>query len=717
MKIVQDFLTAGFPHDTDAIVLSRVKVINVINFLVTLFSLFFFFYNILNNKLIFAFIDLVVTFIMLLNFLFLRWHKKVHITALITCFMTFGLAIYLLHLGGAEQAGYVWCVFVPVIAAFLLSLKVGIAVIITFFISTMILILIPENPFRIVEYSDPVKVNFLMVLALISIISIYYEYISRSTRQQLLSNERRYRSLIRHSASVYAIIDENGIILYESQSLKKVYGYEPDELVGKSIFEHVHPDDVSYALEKIQKLITDPGKVKAAEIRYQHKNGNWLTIEVKGVNLLDDPAVKGIILTSHDITGHKQAEDKIKSLNETLEQRVVQRTEELRISEEKLIHSEKMRAIGQLAGGIAHDFNNQLTSILGCADLLRRNLPVNSELYRCANSIVKMTKNAATLTSQLLAFARKGKYRCIPVDFHSLIKEVVSLFERSIDKNITIKQQFCASSSSVVGDPDQFQSMLLNIALNARDAIPKDGAITFKTDVVEYEETDPKKTEKGFSFSEYLKIEIKDTGSGMDKETLKHIFEPFFTTKSRGQGTGMGLAAVYGTVKNHGGTINVESEPDQGTRVTLCLPLSTELVNNDDKRITKTRIDKSNARILFLDDDIFVVKMIDMVLKKLGFTVHCFCDSIEGISWYKKSCDSIDIIVLDMVMPGLTAREVITQLKQINPGARIIITSGYSMNKEVEDLLGSGAAGFIKKPFEITELTRIISDTINSLSI
>ncbi|MBN2440311.1 MAG: PAS domain S-box protein [Spirochaetales bacterium] len=707
-----NLLTSGFSPKTDELVLIRIKLINIINILTAFFSMIFFFYNFLNNRIIFSVVDFLTAFIMICNIVLLRVHKKPTVSAFITCIIFFILSVYLLFIGGAEQFGYLWSFFLPIAVIFLIGLKGGIVVIIVFYVTAAVTIMLPVIPFRLVEYSSAVKINFLLVLGLISIVAIYYEYSREKPYKKLMLHEHWFRAVIENSASVYAVIDIEGKVLYESPSLVHVYGYKPEELIGKNIIDLVHPEDIPSALEELKNLIKNPGKVKRLEIRYRHKDGTWRDIDVVGINLLEDEAVKGIVLTSHDISERKEAEREVSILNETLETRILQRTEELRVSEEKLQHSEKMRAIGELAGGIAHDFNNQLAGIIGCADLLKSNLAMDTELYVCAETIVNVAKNAGKLTAQLLAFARKGSYHRIPVNFHNLINEVIVLLERSIDKRIVIKKQLSASSSVVVGDRDQFESMLLNIALNARDAIQETGIITFSTEIVDYETAHPGEVKPEDSTGTCLKITISDNGSGMDKETQKHIFEPFFTTKSRGKGIGMGLAAVYGTVQSHNGAIEIESSPGHGTSFSLYFPLEDYINEETHMKKPQLTMKRGNARILFIDDDEFVVRMVELVLKKLGYSITCFQNSSEGIEWFRNAYHQTDIIFLDMVMPGQPTAEVFEELMSIHPEAIIILTSGYSINKAVEILLEKGARGFLKKPFEIAELTGIIADSL-----
>ncbi len=263
----------------------------------------------------------------------------------------------------------------------------------------------------------------------------------------------------------------------------------------------------------------------------------------------------------------------IRAVNQSLEQRVQERTKALEESQERLRQAEKLEAVGLLAGGVAHDFNNQLAAIMGFADLIRLTAKDTSEIREPAESIIASSRRCADLTGQLLAFARKGAFLSVPLDIHRIIEDVISLLKHTIDKRIIISRKFDAAVSTILGDANQLHNALLNCALNARDAMPEGGDLVFATDTVDMDESYCATLTGKITPGTYLHLCITDTGCGMDKNTLKHIFEPFFTTKEPGKGTGLGLSAVYGTVQSHNGAITVSSAPGSGSSFHLYFPL------------------------------------------------------------------------------------------------------------------------------------------------
>jgi len=380
--------------------------------------------------------------------------------------------------------------------------------------------------------------------------------------------------------------------------------------------------------------------------------------------------------------------------------------------EEQLRQSEKMQAIGQLAGGIAHDFNNQLAGVLGYADMLENHLE-DEKLSRYATSIKKGAKRAAELTKQLLAFSRKGKNLSVPVEIHKVIGEVASILEHSIDKRIKIQQVLKASPAVTVGDPTQLQNAILNIALNARDAMPRGGELIFETDIAEFDEDFCKGHPYEVDAGGYLKISVTDNGCGMDAETQKHIFEPFYTTKEVGKGTGMGLASVYGTVRNHGGSISVYSEVGHGhgTAFRIYLPLA-EDVRNDENANTRSNPTTGTARILLVDDEGVIRELAAEMLRGWGYKVTVCNDGKEAVKFYESSWQNIDLVILDMVMPELGGRDTFIAMREINPDVRAILSSGYSINGEAQAILDEGVMAFVGKPFSQAELSEKVAQVL-----
>jgi len=364
---------------------------------------------------------------------------------------------------------------------------------------------------------------------------------------------------------------------------------------------------------------------------------------------------------------------------------------------ERLLETERLNALGQLAGGVAHDFNNQLAGIVGFAEMIATS-DRPEQMRADAESIATAARRAADLTGQLLAFARRGRCREEPVDVHRLIGEVVAMLERSIDKNVRVRCELLAESAVVVGDASMIQNALLNIALNSRDAMPVGGELTFATS-----------TQDGFQDNgtadgiRRLVLRVTDTGTGMDAETQKHIFEPFFTTKEPGRGTGMGLAAVYGTVQSHGGSIEVESAPGQGTTFTIRMPLIERTHATAQAR--GDPLVRGHGRLLVIDDEPLVRQMTCSALELLGYSVTSCASADEALALFERCSRDVDLVLLDMVLPGVRGTELFSALRGIDPNARILCMSGYSAQGDAASLVELGAAGFLHKPFRLAELS------------
>ncbi len=389
---------------------------------------------------------------------------------------------------------------------------------------------------------------------------------------------------------------------------------------------------------------------------------------------------------------------------------VVRDVSEVRDLSEKLKQAEKMSAIGQLVGGVAHDFNNQLTGILGYSDFLVSNLE-DPDLKGYAQNIATCAVRSADLTEKLLAFSRKSELKKMPIDVHAVLIEVINMLEHSIDKKITIGKKFNAAPSTTIGDPSQLQNALLNLGINARDAISDDiGMISFITENIKIESA--YYDFKGFTVEpgNYICIKVRDTGTGMNAEIVSKIFEPFFTTKGEGRGTGMGLAAVWDTVKQHKGFINVNSRLGSGTTFEMVLP---EIPDDNIVRKIERKV-HGKGRILLVDDEEIVRIIGGQMLSDLGYKVITCNNGSEGVKLFEKEHGDIDLIILDMIMPKMSGREAFLNMKRIDPEVKIIITTGYSRGNEVREVLKMGAFGVMKKPFYMEDIAKLIEKVLES---
>jgi PAS domain S-box-containing protein len=383
-----------------------------------------------------------------------------------------------------------------------------------------------------------------------------------------------------------------------------------------------------------------------------------------------------------------------------------------RVRLHELLHqSEKMVAIGELAGGIAHDFNNQLAGISGYAELLTSTL-ADKHQQKWAKGIQGAALRSAELTRQLLAFARKGQSQRTPTDLRPIISDVIELLHPGLDRRITITQHHSDSLCQILGDPSQLHHVLLNLALNARDAMPGGGKMSFSTRIVHLDA----QSGLGIVAGRFLEILIRDSGCGMDAETKRRIFEPFFTTKGPGKGTGLGLAAVYGVVKNHAGQIDVISTPGQGSTFILHFPLCEDATQRPPTEQLPALIPvlaPVARRILVVDDEEVARNITGELLCNLGHVATTCAGANEALALCQPDCP-FDLVILDMIMPRIGGREAFIALRAAHPALCVLIVSGHSLNGEVQTILDLGARGFLQKPFSRSALAKAVHEALMS---
>lgn len=460
-------------------------------------------------------------------------------------------------------------------------------------------------------------------------------------------------------------------------------GFTEEEIIGKNSFE-LGIKEFSESDEIIASEIKQKGKAENVRIVSKTKSGEKRISMVSAmlININSEPCLLNIVV---DITDIERANEQLKI-------------------------TQKMDVIGQLAGGIAHDFNNMLGGIMGYAEMLSRKLDKDSKLYHYAERIIETTKKSADLTHKLLAFARKGKIISTPIDIHNSLEDAIGLLERSIDKKIEIIKQFNAKNSVVIGDPILLQNAFLNLAINARDAMPNGGQIIFSTKNIFLDYHYIKVNNLDLCEGNYVSIGVRDTGIGIPEEIIPKIFEPFFTTKEVGKGTGLGLSAVYGTIKEHKGTIKFYSEVNKGTEFIIYLPIDESAYINYSKE--EEVLFSGKGKILIIDNEELIRNMAQNILSDLGYDVIVTDNGEEGLKIYNQNRDNIDLVILDIVMPKMDGPQTFMEFKKINPDIKVILTSGFSYEKGISELIKSGAKGFIQKPFRSSELSKIVYDAL-----
>ncbi|MGD0885776.1 MAG: response regulator [Thermodesulfovibrionales bacterium] len=379
---------------------------------------------------------------------------------------------------------------------------------------------------------------------------------------------------------------------------------------------------------------------------------------------------------------------------------------------EQLYQAQKMEAIGTLAGGVAHDFNNMLQGILGYVSLLKIKISESDPIFKPLSVIERSAEKAAELTKQLLGFARKGKYVLEPVTLNDIVDDVIKIVSRTFDRAIEIKTALQRDLWTVEADRSQIENVILNLCLNARDATPAGGILRIET--VNQEIREEEIPYPWFKAGRYSVLKISDTGMGMAEEVKKHIFEPFFTTKEKDKGTGMGLAMVYGVVKNHDGFITVDSEPGKGSAFTIYLPV----VEKEPAKI-KTEVKEiphGQGTILVVDDEEFIRNLATDILHELGYKVLHAANGQEAIDVYTLRKDEIDLVILDLIMPKMGGAEAFQKLKGIDPGVQVLISSGYGLEEKTGEMINEeGIVGFIQKPYHIIDIAEVLKHVLSSI--
>jgi PAS domain S-box-containing protein len=373
--------------------------------------------------------------------------------------------------------------------------------------------------------------------------------------------------------------------------------------------------------------------------------------------------------------------------------------------QEQLAQAQKMESIGKLAGGVAHDYNNQLSGIMGYAELLRARLN-DGELIRYVDLILQGARNGARLTRQLLSFARKGQYTSQIIDLDGVVDQVVDILGGTIDKRIEIRWERRVDHPAILADPNQIKNAVLNIALNAGEAIEGSGTVVFETTLVTVDENSDN-IFFDLKPGRYVCLTIKDDGRGMEEEVKEQLFDPFFTTKEFGQGSGMGLPAAYGTVKHHGGGIYVDTVPGKGSAFHVLLPCQGPGEETSSAAPPEIK-QESPARILVVDDDDLIRGLIIDYLQDQGYSVHGAADGAQGLNYLKANRGRINLVILDLVMPKIGGEELFEALKKIDPEVKVLLSSGYSGEDIRLARLLEGGAPFIHKPYSLTELTAAV---------
>jgi PAS domain S-box-containing protein len=536
----------------------------------------------------------------------------------------------------------------------------------------------------------------LLVLCLFAIFTSHYNYMFNKRRladEALQASEEKYRTIVEGLEEGYFEVDLDQNLTFFNDPLCKILGYSRDELSGRNTRTFASPATIR-KMDQIYAELKKTGEpIRVTDYDANDKTGNSIALELTASLLRNSNGspigFRGVL---RDVSARKEAE----ALNRKLEIQVRQ--------------AQKMESIGTLAGGIAHDFNNILMGIQGNASLMALKTDPTHPNYEKIKNIESYVESGTDLTQQLLGFARRGKYHAITTDLNDVIGKSATMFGRT-KKEIRIQMDLVTDIWTVEVDRGQIEQALLNLYVNAWQAMPQGGDLYLKTENVilgeEFVNDKPYKVEAG----DYIKISVTDTGIGMDRETCERIFEPFFTTKEMGRGTGLGLASVYGVIKSHGGYINVYSEIGQGTTFSIYLPASRKKIQKQVEETVAT-VAMGTGTILLIDDEEMIIKVGKELLQELGYKVLSALSGPEAIEIYKKNADEIDLVIMDLIMPGMSGSETFDGLKMINRDVKVLLSSGYSINGQASKILERGCDGFIQKPFNLIQLSDKIQQII-----
>ncbi len=504
------------------------------------------------------------------------------------------------------------------------------------------------------------------------------------SEESLRESEGRYRNLVETTFDWIWETDANGRYTYASPKVKDLLGYAPEEVIGKSPFDLMTEREAHRVSALFREIAAAQKPFSGLENANRHKDGHLVILESSGVPVVDESGrLKAYRGMDRDISERKRLEEQFRQ-------------------------AQKLEAVGQLAGGVAHDFNNILAAIMMQLDLLRLSPALDDEMLQGLDELGEQAQRAAGLTRQLLMFSRRSVLTTAPLDLNEVVENLLKMLRRLIGEQIDLRFDGKTGLPLVEADAGMIDQVLLNLVVNARDAMPKGGRITISTFTVDLDEADCVMNPDRRSGS-FVCLAASDTGMGMDSYTMEKIFEPFFTTKEAGKGTGLGLATVHGIVAQHKGWIEVESTLGKGSTFKVVLPALIHPVDLVLPKESRVPLRGGSETILFVEDDTSVRQMVDQALRALGYSVHTAKNGREAMALWNICGADVDLLFTDMVMPeGMSGMDLVERLRMLKPGLKAIISSGYSTEIVQDGVLDSADVTYLPKPYEARALAEAV---------
>ena len=503
----------------------------------------------------------------------------------------------------------------------------------------------------------------------------------RRAEEALSQSEEKFRDLVENINDVIFSIDNSGVLTYISPLFFQWTGFGEDEVVGKKLTDFISTKDIDDIHDWFHGSTEEISRVREFRIHTKSDGFRWVQLSCRPKK--EGGSIRGLRGVLTNISDKKNLEV-------------------------QLFQAQKMEAVGTLAGGIAHDFNNLLTGIQGYASLLQTEFTGNDLSEKYLTNIESFVTSGVALTKQLLGFARGGKYEVRPTNLNDLLLQSSEIFGRT-RKNINILKNLAEELWVVDVDRQQIEQVFLNLYLNAWQAMPDGGNLIVQTENYIHRENQP--SDIPITSGEYATITVKDFGIGMDQEIMQRIFDPFFTTKEVGRGTGLGLASSYGIIKNHNGFITVSSEKGKGTAFTIYLPAS----HNNVAEVFDEKVGLKQGRetLLLVDDEKMILEVTGKMLRSLGYTVITATNGEDALKCIAEQPDGVDLLILDMVMPGMSGGDVFEEVRKISPKIKVLLSSGYSLDGQAQSIIEKGCNAFIQKPFSLMEISgkiRVVLD-------